>query len=623
MPPFDATIPSSNPARFRLPPDAVMAHTLIVAPQVLPDVQTFRDLADYIGTDVRLEPKRRIAIQRDMLSFMKAVPVAAVQPPIGKSLNHLFKQLRRPNSGYDRKRADNIISNCRAALKWYYSANRGATKEIRTYSTEWEKLKKLIPEHGASDYLRRHLSRFMHFCTINNILPERVDASVLDGYGDYIEQLAIAHRRREHQGYVVKGWNLAQASVPGWPSQILKMPDGNRRGVPLDAFSPEFRADMQRWAEVVSTQVDEDKIDENEATATLRRSLRADTIESRCYIFRRAALILAAMREVDVSAIKGLKELIAPGVPTEIVKCYRAELAEKQGLQGRRAPSIFNLVVALEAMAKRLYPEDTATHARLRNLKLQLPRPTQEISQDHLDLLLSLTDEDVAIIHRLPDQLRAEVTAKLGKMGRLSMQTVADAQVAVGVAILISAPIRIKNLAMILIGTHLKVDGEGMCLSFTAAETKGKRDLKMWLGSRAMEVIRWYCADVLPRIGNRPEPTALFPGRKSARTSDGFGKLISKHMSGVLNRNFHVHVFRHYAVDRWLEANPGRMEDAQALLDHKDQKTTATHYAGANKARRKRTMGSELEDMGEKTAARVEAAAGICRRSRKPKTPKA
>jgi integrase/recombinase XerD len=60
------------------------------------------------------------------------------------------------------------------------------------------------------------------------------------------------------------------------------------------------------------------------------------------------------------------------------------------------------------------------------------------------------------------------------------------------IALLISCPIRLKNLAMIIIGQHLVSEGEGYVLRFTAEETKTERPYQAELPAQLTPYVERY-----------------------------------------------------------------------------------------------------------------------------------
>ena len=157
------------------------------------------------------------------------------------------------------------------------------------------------------------------------------------------------------------------------------------------------------------------------------------------------------------------------------------------------------------------------------------------------------------------------------------------------IAILTAAPMRIKNLANLVIGQHLVFDGCEYRLKLSAVETKTGRPyhaavppgltpyIDGWLqvhraalhssvtrkGQVGVEGHLW-----LNRWG-RPMHSAAIRHRIELRTQQAFG------------RHVWPHVFRDCAVTELVDCAPEEIGIAPDLLGHADLQTTKKHYIQA------------------------------------------
>jgi integrase/recombinase XerD len=158
------------------------------------------------------------------------------------------------------------------------------------------------------------------------------------------------------------------------------------------------------------------------------------------------------------------------------------------------------------------------------------------------------------------------------------------------IALLIACPMRIKNLANLVIGQHLVFDGCEYRVKLSAAETKTGRPyvaavppelttyIDGWLGvhREAIQSIGTKKGQVggvgshlwLNRWG-RPMHSAAIRHQIETRTEQAFGKAIWPHL------------FRDCAVTELVDCAPEEIGIAPDLLGHSDLQTTKRHYIQA------------------------------------------
>jgi integrase len=158
------------------------------------------------------------------------------------------------------------------------------------------------------------------------------------------------------------------------------------------------------------------------------------------------------------------------------------------------------------------------------------------------------------------------------------------------VALLIACPIRIKNLANLVIGQHLVFDGCAYWLKLTAAETKTGRPyvaavppeltpyIDGWLQvhrARLKLMARGepYVGSIGSHLwldrGGRPMRSKAIRDQIKSRARQAFGKAIWPHL------------FRDCAVTELVDCAPEEIGIAPDLLGHADLQTTKKHYIQA------------------------------------------
>jgi site-specific recombinase XerD len=162
-------------------------------------------------------------------------------------------------------------------------------------------------------------------------------------------------------------------------------------------------------------------------------------------------------------------------------------------------------------------------------------------------LLMSLRDPHAqARLFGLPEKVMRKVLAK----PPITESDAVRAQVAFAVAVLLSAPARIFNIASIHIDRHLRRVGsdaeERVFLEFPGVEVKNERDLMYELNEPAKLLFGPYMARIRPKLVGDPQNRHLFPGESdgpkgSALLSQQIGDLTEE----IVGIRITAHQFRH------------------------------------------------------------------------------
>jgi integrase len=153
---------------------------------------------------------------------------------------------------------------------------------------------------------------------------------------------------------------------------------------------------------------------------------------------------------------------------------------------------------------------------------------------------------------------------------------------AVEIAILQSAPLRIKNLAGLRLDRHLVRPGGSKSLwqiDIPCHEVKNDQVLMHELPRPATVIVDRYIRRFRPLIATPGNPY-LFPYRSSHQDQ----KSLSQHIRGVLAHwvgiDMTPHQFRHFAARVMQQYSPGAFAAIAQLLGHRDVRTTIKYYAG-------------------------------------------
>jgi integrase len=163
------------------------------------------------------------------------------------------------------------------------------------------------------------------------------------------------------------------------------------------------------------------------------------------------------------------------------------------------------------------------------------------------------------------------------------------------VALLIACPVRLRNLAMIEIGTHLQLIHREWHLRFDEAETKTRQPIHLVLPRELDPFLDLYLGTVWPAFPRIAGDRHLWPGQKArpmaeitiynaviARTRALFGTAVAPH------------AFRTIAATFLSESSPEDALHARPLLGHRQPETTERYYVRASQLEAARSVSAAL-----------------------------
>jgi integrase len=412
----------------------------------------------------------------------------------------------------------------------------------------------------------------MRFCSANKIAPAEVDEAVLDRFMAYRSKTARtsdpAFRR-----LVSRAWNANIDKIPGWPSRTLMAPPVKSTvEQSWEDFPEGLRRDVDRYLQGL-TQVRRSR------TGQRIRPLRPSTIRTRRAELQAAAR-MAVRTGVPIATLDSLSALLAPDVAEKILEAYWARNGDN--------PKLFTIDLARRflAIAKETKCLDDAACERLDELR----RYFEDYRQG------GLTEKNIALIRQVltPGVWSRVVKLPMAMMATARQQHAAiraavTAQMAVGIAILSVAPVRLANLAAIRLGSNLiKPDGpdSNYWLVFPDYDVKNRVKLEYPLPQYLTELIDEYLHDFRPTLLRRTNEDWLFPGqRRGAKGKICLSGQISERIYKATGVRMTVHQFRHAAGAIILMKRPGEYELVRQILGHRSVQTTINAYVGLENIR--------------------------------------
>ena len=192
---------------------------------------------------------------------------------------------------------------------------------------------------------------------------------------------------------------------------------------------------------------------------------------------------------------------------------------------------------------------------------------------------LVLTDGVWSHVVNLPEQLMQQ--ARLQRH-HAPVRAAVMAQIAVAIAILTVAPIRLGNLASIRLGENLIKPGgpaSNFWLTFPKYDVKNRVPLQFNLDDMVTAVINEYVHDFRPALMHGSNADWLFPGKAGAHKEKiSFSTQIVERIEKSTGLRITVHQFRHAAGALILKHRPGEYELVRRVLAHKSVETTKDFY---------------------------------------------
>jgi integrase len=473
-------------------------------------------------------------------------------------------QLHHEPLGLTAKTLQNHKSNAKSALLWL-AREKGIPKHGAPLAPAWEELRARIGDGVA----RSRLSSLMRFCSAGHIAPVEVDEPVVDRFMDYRSQTGRP-AKDAFRRLLARAWNSNVGNIRGWPArQLVEPPVKAAVELAWEEFPEGLRRDVDRYLQGL-TRVRRSR------TGQRIRPLKPSTIRTRRAELAAAAR-MAVKTGVPVDALTSLSALLAPDVAEKVLDAYWRRNGDN--------PKLFTIDLARRflGIAKETKCLDEAACERLDEMRRGL--------EDHRQG--GLTDKNITLIRQV---LSPGVWSRVVKLPQAMMATAqsqqshaplraaVSAQLAVAIAILAAAPVRIANLTAIKLGTNLiKPDGpdSNYWLVFPDYDVKNRVRLDYPLNRYLTRLIDEYVHDFRPTLVRGSNEDWLFPGqRKGAKGKISFSGQITERIYKATGLRMTVHQFRHAAGAILLQRRPGEYELVRQLLGHRNVQTTMNAYIG-------------------------------------------
>jgi hypothetical protein len=471
------------------------------------------------------------------------------------ALNHL-------PLGWVPKTLANHRSNAKAALIWF-ARETDALPHGVPLSPAWDRLRIQLTDPSG----RYRLMPLMRFCSGVQIEPAAVDEAVIDRYMGFRARTTTRASDTAARRILARLWNTGIGQIDGWPQLRLIEPQvKSAEGPTWEDFPTGLREDIKSYLAGL------DRIRRNKAGQRIR-PCKPSTINTR----RRelvAAVRMAVNVGVSLANLTSLTALIHPDVAGQILDAYW----KKDG----DVPKTYtiNLVCRFVAIAHDIGGLDEDALRRLGDLRFTLEEHREDgMTPKNLALIRSvLTDGVWSRVVNLPELLMQQAR----RQRHAPVKAAVLAQIAVAVAILTVAPIRLGNLAGIRLGENLtKPGGPGSnyWLLFAKYEVKNRQPLQFKIDDTVTAYVNEYVHDFRPALIRGSNADWLFPGVAGEHKEKiSFSTQIVDRIQKSTGLRITVHQFRHAAGALILKHRPGEYELVRRILGHKSAETTKRFY---------------------------------------------
>jgi Phage integrase family len=471
-------------------------------------------------------------------------------------------QLHHVPAGLTAKTLANHRSNTKAALLWL-AREKGVPEHGAPLTPPWKELQFQIRDR----LVRWRLSSLMRFCSASHIAPIEVDEGVVERLMSYRSQTGMsasdAFRR-----LVARAWNSNVGNIQGWPARrLIEPPIKTAVELSWADFPEGLRRDVDRYLDGLT------RVRRSRAGQRIR-PLKPSTLRTRRAELAAAAR-MAVKTGVPIETLSSFSALLAPEVVRKILDAYWQQNGE--------TPKVFTIDLACRfvAIAKETKCLDDAA----------CEREMRQTLEEHREG--GLTDKNIAFIRQV---LTSGVWRRVVKLPQAMMiaaraarayapvRSAVTAQLAVAIAILTVAPVRLANLASIKLGFNLiKPNGpdSNYWLVFPRYDVKNRVKLEYPLEPSLSRLIDEYVHNFRPVLLRGRNEDWLFPGQRGgAKGKISFGGQITERIHKATGLRPTVHQFRHAAGALILQRRPGAYELVRQLLGHRNVQTTIKFYIG-------------------------------------------
>jgi hypothetical protein len=280
----------------------------------------------------------------------------------------------------------------------------------------------------------------------------------------------------------------------------------------------------------------------------------------------------------------------------EFGDAYFGQLPHAYWEKNGKEPKVYTIDLGwkLLGMAKQIGLEETAIE-RLDDIRASLEEHRHGgLTGKNLTLIRQVLSEGVwSAVVSLPNALMRQARTE---QAHAPVKAAVTAQLAVAIAILSFAPVRLTNLVSIELEKNLIKPGGPVSpfwLTFPNYDVKNRVNLDFMFNEALTKLIDEYIHDFRPTLVRGSNAAWLFPGvAGEPKTANMFSTQITERIQKATGVRMTVHQFRHACAAIYLKHRPGEYEVVRRLLGHRNIQTTINFYCGLETTQASETFGN-------------------------------
>ncbi|WP_417463165.1 site-specific integrase [Kordiimonas sp.] len=477
-----------------------------------------------------------------------------------KVLRCQLEDLHPATCGVSGKTLSNIKSNLSDALRETGVLPDDEARPVR--SAAWTAFL-----DKAEDPQRWGLSRFVNYCSARNIEPDTVNQDDFDDYQGFLDTRLLARSPDQHCKAVAGTWNHLVKKNGLSFVQFETVRRKRYVARPLTEYPKSLQDDISVYlARLTHEDIFSEEGPDKPLRPTSIRNIRAHLAQ---YI---DALLSAGLPTSDLTSLR-------VAITSDNIKIAFREILKRRS--DKSVPvGLANIAATLAAICRHHLKMQSGDLKAILDLKKKVSANPRGMSSKNAERLAQFNDwENVVRLVALPSILMNRANGI--PVGRTSA---IEAMHAAALAVLLSCPVRMANLAGLDLDRHLRPSKRGSHtiygIRIEGTEVKNGEPIEVVLNAKMSALLHRYIIQFRPQV-SEIKGTALFP-----RPSDGKPREPHNLSSELVSRikretglKVHPHLFRHLAAMLYLKERPGDFETVRRLLKHKRLQTTMDFYA--------------------------------------------
>lgn len=452
-----------------------------------------------------LKPQARQNMCSSIRRLCRVLELSPVNVPANaKTLEALFERAAPGTLGLSPTRWRNIKSDVRRAVK-LLGGHQPA--EIVPLSDAWEALCRAGPHPTVRSTLRR-LGRF---CCARQIGPNQVTDRVVRDFAQHLDEYGLSKTPHRVLGDTIRAWNRYVAGDD--LARLTPIKRSRAYTLTWEELPASLKRDVDAWHAAC---LRPDPFDPDAPAPASQY-----TIDQRDRMIRRFATAVVKQG----TRAEELNELRALITPERVKKALTFFLDRNDGQPSPQAHEMARLALAIATHWVKL---DEREIRELKGWAKRLRREQKGLSKKNEERLRQFRDKKVLrALFTLPAQVLAGESRKA-----FDSRSALRVQIALSIAILSVAPMRIENLRSLDRDIHFvrgfSEKDPALQIRIESQDVKNDVELTYPVPDDVGELLDLYMAKYQPLLTNGHPSTLLFPGRSGApKTANTLRRNIS------------------------------------------------------------------------------------------------